>query len=95
MVVKNATSSIFADNTGLMTASESFPHLKNLIEEDIQSLVKWLANNKLMLNVLKTEFLIIGSNTRLSRLEDDLYISVEGESYLQITIPQIIRICDR
>ena len=63
-----------------MAASESFPHLKNLIEEDIQSLVTWLANNKLTLNVLKTEFLIIGSKARLSKLEDDLYISVEGES---------------
>ena len=80
LVIKNATPSIFADDTGLTAASESFPHLKNLIEEDIQSLVTWLANNKLTLNVLKTEFLIIGSKARLSRLEDDLYISVEGES---------------
>ena len=63
-----------------MAALESFPHFKNLIEEDSQSLVKWLANNKLTINVLKTEFLIIGSKTRLSRLEDDLNISVEGES---------------
>ena len=62
--------------------SESFPHLKNVtsIEEDIQSLVTWLANNKFMLNVLKTEFLIIGFKARVSRLKDDLYISVEGES---------------
>ena len=39
LVIKNATLSIFADDTGLMAASESFPHLRNLIEEDIQSLV--------------------------------------------------------
>ena len=39
LVIKNATPSIFADDTGLMAASESFPHLKNLIEEDIQPLV--------------------------------------------------------
>ena len=45
LVIKNATPSIFADDTGLMAASESFPHLKNLIKEDIQSLVTWLANN--------------------------------------------------
>ena len=38
LVTKNATPSIFADDTGLMAASESFSHLKNLIEEDIQSL---------------------------------------------------------
>ena len=63
-----------------MAASKSFIHLKNLIEEDIWSLVTWLANNKLTLNVLKIEFLVIGSKARLSRLEDDLYISVEGES---------------
>ena len=46
---------LFADDAGLMAASESFPHPKNLLEEDIQSLVTWLANNS-MLNVLKTEF---------------------------------------
>ena len=80
MVIKNATPSIFADNTGLTAASENFPHLKNLIEEDIQSLATWLANNKLTLNVLKTECLIIGSKSRLNRLEGDLYILVEGES---------------
>ena len=58
-----------------------FPHFKNLIEEDIESpVVIWLANNKLTLNVLKSEFLIIGSKAMLSRLEDDLYISVEGDS---------------
>ena len=80
LVIKNATPSIFADNTGLTAASQNFPYLKNLIEEDIQSLATWLANNKLTLNVLKTECLIIGSKARLSRLEGDLYISVEGES---------------
>ena len=68
LVIKNATPSIFADDTGLTAASESFPHLKNLIEEDIQSLVTWLANNKLTLNVLKTEFLIIGSKASLADL---------------------------
>ena len=78
MVIRNATPSIFADDAGLMAASESFPHLMNLLEEDIQSLVTWLANNS-TLNVLKTEFLIIESKARLSRLEDDLYILVEGE----------------
>ena len=82
LVIKNVALSIFADDMGLMAASESFPHLKNLIKEDIQSLVTctWLANNKLVLNVFKTEFWIIGSKARLSRLEDDLCISVEGES---------------
>ena len=34
-----------------------------------------------MLNVLKTEFSIIASKARLSRLGDDLYISVEKESF--------------
>ena len=80
LVIKNTAPLIFADDTGLTAASESFPHLKNLIEGDIQSLVTWLANNKLTLNVLKTEFLIIGSKARLIRLEDDLYVLVEGES---------------
>ena len=63
-----------------MATSESFQHLKNLTEEETQSLVTWLANNKLMLSVLKTEFSMIESEARLSRPENDLCISVEGES---------------
>ena len=39
-----------------------------------------MAKSKVTLNVSKTEFLIIGSKARLSRLEDDLYTSVKGES---------------
>ena len=80
MVIKNTTPSIFADNIGIMAASDSFPRRKDLIKQDIQLLVKWLANNKLTLNVLKTDFLIIGSMARLRRLENDLYTSEEGES---------------
>ena len=74
-----------------MAASESFPHLKKLIEEDIQSLVTWLENNKLTLNVLKTEFLITGSKTRLNRLEDDLYISVKWESIYKLPCHKSLR----
>ena len=51
LIIKNATPSIFADDTGLRAALESFSHFKNLIEEDIQSLATWLASHKLTLNV--------------------------------------------
>ena len=45
LVIKNTKPSISADDPGIMAGSDSFPRLKNLIQEDIQSLVTWLANN--------------------------------------------------
>ena len=46
---------MFADNTGMMVASQSVSNLQNLVNNSIQSLVNWLQLNKLRLNVLKTE----------------------------------------
>ena len=45
---------MFADDTGIMVASQSVSDFQNLVNDDVQSLVNWVQFNKLSLNILKT-----------------------------------------
>ena len=56
----NCGTSIFANDSGIMAASKTVNELQSLLQKDIDSLVVWMNANKLTLNLLKTEFMIIG-----------------------------------
>ena len=78
--VKEAEITMYADDTSLYRA------FKDLSEELIPAFVKiceWLKMNKLALNVLKTEFMIVGTSQRLNILDQTpetttYIISVDG-----------------
>ena len=61
LVFKHATPSVFADDTQMATSSFKISELQNQLAEDIENVIQWMANNKLSLNVLKTDFIIIGA----------------------------------
>ena len=70
--VKEAEIVMYADDTSLYKA---FRTAQDLAEELIPAFVKiceWLKMNKLALNVLETEFMIIGTLQRLSILDQTL-----------------------
>ena len=49
------------------------------MKADLQNIMRWLLANKLTLNILKSEFMLIGSYQRLSTLETDNFsLNVEG-----------------
>ena len=81
--VKEAEITMYADDTSLYKA---FRTAQDLSDELIPAFVKiceWLKMNKLALNVLKTEFMIIGTSKRLNILEQTpettpYIISVDG-----------------
>ena len=55
LVLKHATPSIFADDTHMATSSWKILELQNQLAEDIENVIQWMADNKLSLNVLKTD----------------------------------------
>ena len=60
---------MYADDTSL---GKAFPTSQELKEEMIPAFSKvrkWLRNNKLSLNTVKTEFMIIGTLERLDQLD--------------------------
>ena len=46
----------------------SIPEIKTMLDKDIECLVEWLCVNKLTLNVIKAEYMLIGSWLRISSL---------------------------
>ena len=46
LVLKSATGSMLADDTGTMVASQSVSDLQNLLNDDIHSVVNWLELNR-------------------------------------------------
>ena len=60
----------FADDTNLLSLSNSIKKLNELVNADLEQLVNWLNPNKISLNVKKTEMVIFKSKQK--KFESDL-----------------------
>ena len=67
--VQEANITMYADDTSLHKALQSSHELKEGIILAFSKVCKWLRNNKLSPNTVKTEFMIIGTLPRLSQLD--------------------------
>ena len=74
---KCSTARMFADDTNLTASGSSVTEIKTVLNKDIECLVEWLCVNKLTLNVIKTEYMLIGSRQRIACQTEklDLYIN--------------------
>ena len=62
---------MFADDTNITFAASMLTDLKNGLNSELISLNLWLVSNKLSLNVVENEFMVIGSDQRLHSFSDD------------------------
>ena len=70
---------MYADDTALYYASNDESDLKEKINEDMTSVVEWLNQNKLSLNVEKTEFILLGTKSKLRNIHDDtVTVNING-----------------
>ena len=67
--VQEANITMYADDTSLHNAFRTSYELKEEIIPAFSKVCKWLRNNKLSLNTVKTEFMIIGTLPRLNQLD--------------------------
>ena len=67
--VQEANITMYADDTSLHKAFRTFHELKEEMIHAFFKVCKWLRNNKLSLNTVKTEFMIIGTLPRLIQLD--------------------------
>ena len=79
LTLKNVEPSIFADDTSFTASTDSIPSLLGILEKSIESLKNWMISNKLTLNTLKTEFLVIASRAKVKEVKETLYVHVQGE----------------
>ena len=59
---------MFADDTTLTVSGKSIQEVEGAINHDLASIKCWLFSNKLSLNLVKTEYLLIGSRYNINNL---------------------------
>ena len=64
----------FADNTNLTFSAINLPELQDEMNNNLGKIFAYLSSNKLSLNILKTEFMVIGSRQKIATLEGDIII---------------------
>ena len=59
--LKNSEVTMYADDTSISYSSKNIDELNETLNSDFDSLKQWLEGNKLSLNVIKTQAMVIGS----------------------------------
>ena len=67
--VENANITMFADDTSLFRSFKSIGELDMELLPAFTNICKWLKANKLSLNTVKTEYMIIGTSQRVGHLD--------------------------
>ena len=68
----------FADDTNLTFSAVDLSILQTEMSNDLNRIFNWLSSNKLTLNILKTDFMVIGSRQRIATLVGNISLSVNG-----------------
>ena len=67
--IEKSTVRMFADDTTLTVSGTGLPEIEPKINHDLNNVHKWLLANKLCLNLIKTEYLLIGCKQKISNLQ--------------------------
>ena len=76
---------MYADDTHLTYAGNCADNLQLYLNQDSEIVLKWLRADKLTLNRIKTEFMLIGSRQRLSTLAASPTITIYDNQITQVT----------
>ena len=71
LAVKEAEITMYADDTSLSKSFKTTNELKEQLIPAFSKVCEWLKCNKLSLNALKTEFMMMGTSQKLSSLNND------------------------
>ena len=83
--IEKSTVRMFADDTTLTASSIALPEIESKINHHLNNVQKWLLANKLCLNLIKTEYLLIGSKQKISKLTNDPVIQIANRLVNRVT----------
>ena len=69
LALDSSNVNMYADDTSIYYSSKSISSINNAVNKDLQSLKSWLDENKLSLNVAKTQSILIGSRYKIRAVE--------------------------
>ena len=70
--LKRAKATIYADDTAILYSSDKTEELDLVINEELSYIERLLQGNKLSLNVVKTQAILIGSQPKIKKLKNNL-----------------------
>ena len=76
---------MFADDTSISYAFDPVEELQNVINTELKGLNDWLTTNKLSLNIVTTEFMVVGSRQRIKTLNNEIDIEINGHMVNQVS----------
>ena len=75
---------LFADDTNISSKAPTPIEIETHLNKDLENVHTWLTANKLTLNKVKTEFMIIGSRFRLASVINNPKIVIGGQNIKQV-----------
>jgi hypothetical protein len=75
---------MYADDTNVSFSACVFSELQRQMKKDLEHLESWLIANKLTLNMVKTEYMVVGSKQRINSLVGDLTLSLNDISLRKV-----------
>ena len=76
---------MFADDTNLTVQAKTLNELQQMLNKDLENIHKWLIANRLSLNVDKTEYVIVGSRSKLLNIGNDSTAHLNGTNVKTFT----------
>ena len=73
----------FADDSSFFVSGRSLPELFNVLQNEIVKIREWLNNNKLSLNISKTNYMIMTNRKKIQQ-NDDFQLSIDGQTISQV-----------
>ena len=87
--VKNSTVAIYADETSISYLSDDIHQPKEAMNNELTTVVEWLKDNRLSLNVAKTKAMVISTKQKersLARNDEELSLKMQEEPINNVLI---------
>ena len=76
--VKYSNTILFADDTAIYFSGKNCNEIQSKMNEDLALVKKWLNDHRLMLNITKSKFVVVGGKQQLKRFQD-LTLKIEED----------------
>ncbi len=82
--LNHAIPRMFADDTSISYSANTTGELQNVINSELKKLNSWLITNRLSLNIVKTEFMVIGSQRKLRSIDSEINIRINENEITRV-----------
>ena len=77
--VKDSKLANYADDTRVGNNVKTTDDIRECLLPDLLKICNWLKANKLCLNIMKTEFMLIGTSPKIMKQDNLVAFGVDGE----------------